>query len=132
MTARALVLLASAAAALACNSTEPGSGSLTLVADHTSYVAPATVTVTLTNASSATVAAPLCATLQRQVGDVWTNLPTAPCPTAIRLLESGMSMALEIAVPEGSASGEYRAVMDISGSGSASASRIQSQPFSVQ
>lgn len=115
----------------ACSSTEPSLESLTLVADRTTYVAPATVKVTLTNMSSRTVETGVCAGLQRQNGDAWTDVQLlAPCPAILRELESGRSVSAYIDLPAGMPAGEYRAIMGVAGSIAIPA--IPTEPFAIQ
>lgn len=125
------LLLASSAGLLACNGTEPSLESVTAIADHSSYVAPATVVVTLTNTSSQSVVTDNCAKLQRHDGDTWTDTSVMlTCLSIERELRSGHSTVTDVQVPQGTPPGEYRAVVGVLGSNAALP--VATQPFTVE
>lgn len=93
----------------------------------------ARVLLTLENDSSGQVGYNLCAsTLERQIGDQWTAMPSDEvCTMELRTLDPARSVAYEKDLPSGLAPGEYRYVTSVESPLGAAQRIVVSDPFRV-
>lgn len=123
---RGLIAVTSAAVLAACasnNETLPQVDRVTLSVDQSAYTAGGTVTVTITNNTSAQVGYNLCVReIQKQSGSTWTTVDTQPqpntCDDKLSTLGPNLQTTTTVTLPTSLTGGTYRVYFPNLGTGS--------------